>query len=65
MPLPKTVATLFREITGKKVFVAGSFDSHRGGHAVRSAFKNADGLLFPTRYVVWHVVLVVVVVVYI
>lgn len=26
VPLPKTVATLFREISGKKVFVAGSFE---------------------------------------
>ena len=49
VPLPKTVATLFREITGKKVFVAGSFQAHKGGHAVRSALKNSDGLLFPTR----------------
>jgi structure-specific recognition protein 1 len=49
VPLPKTVATLFREISGKKVFVAGSFESHKGGHAVRSALKNSDGLLFPTR----------------
>ena len=51
VPLPKTVATLFRTISKKKVFVAGGtkgFNSHRGDSAVRCTVKSSSGLLFPT-----------------
>ena len=51
VPLPKTVATLFRTIAGKKVFVAGGskgFNSHRGASAVHCTLKSSSGLLYPT-----------------
>ncbi len=48
VPLAKTVATLFKVISGKKVFVTGGFRSHRDAQAVRCALKNSDGLLYPT-----------------
>ena len=49
--LPKTVATLFRTITNKKVFVAGGskgFTTLRGASAVHCSLKSSAGLLYPT-----------------
>lgn len=45
--LPKVVASLLRNITGKRIFKTGEFVSRTGHKAFRSALKGNDGLLFP------------------
>lgn len=45
--LPKTVAMLFKHITGKAVYKAGLFRSRAGQRCVRCAVKSNDGLLYP------------------
>lgn len=45
--LPKTVATLFKHITGKPVFKPGAYESALKAKAVRCTLKSNDGLLYP------------------
>ena len=44
--LPKTVAMLFKHVTGKPVYKAGAFRSAAGQKCVRCAVKSNDGLLY-------------------
>ncbi len=45
--LPKTMATVFKHLTGKKVYMPRKFSSALDHKGVRCSLKSSDGLLYP------------------
>ena len=49
------VATIFKVLTKKKVYVSGKYKNFRGGDAIHATMKTHSGLLFPLQRNLSHI----------